>query len=187
LAERYEVILVFTRSADYVFNANAARIPQKQPDKRAYKGPKKGQLSGHPLGAHPTNVWDIGTVKNGSPDRKACGDHPAPFPVKLVKRLIMLYSMPGDVIGDPFCGSGSSCVGAIETGRSYTGADILYEDMRNERLSRVAPDLVSELTGVTDKSVAVWNAEARPITLDAIDKNAFMSENSIADLFGDAI
>lgn len=75
LAERYETALVMSKGEPTVFNANAARIPQKQPDKRAYKGPNKGQLSGHPLGAWPTNVW---TIPNCGANRDN-GDHPAPY------------------------------------------------------------------------------------------------------------
>ena len=185
LSERYETVLVFTRGDQSVFNPNAARQPQKQPEKRAYKGKNKGQLSGHPLGAHPSNVWtDIGTVKSNSVDRKDCGNHPAPFPIKLVKRLILLYSLPGDLVGDPFCGSGSTSVGAFETGRAFTGADLLYEDLREDRLSRLAPDLITPLTGITDRSVAAWMAEAKPKNNEACVENSNLTEGEIEDLFG---
>jgi hypothetical protein len=125
-------------------------------------------LSGHPLGAHPSNVWsDIGTVKNNSADRADCGDHPAPFPVKLAKRLILLYSKPGMLVGDAFCGTGTTCVAAKETGRNFIGADILYEDLRAARLAKVEPDIVSMLPGVTDESLAIWQAEAKANTAQA--------------------
>jgi DNA modification methylase len=56
---RYEVIMWFTKSDDYVFNLDDVRVPSKYPGKRYYKGPKKGQISGNPLGKNPSDIWDI--------------------------------------------------------------------------------------------------------------------------------
>jgi len=53
--------------------------------------------------------------------------HPAPFPVELPYRLIQLYTFKGDLILDPFCGSGSTCIAAIKAGRHYIGYDIKEE------------------------------------------------------------
>jgi site-specific DNA-methyltransferase (adenine-specific) len=49
--------------------------------------------------------------------------HPAPFPVELPYRLIQLYTFEGDVVLDPFCGSGTTCVAALKTDRHYIGFD----------------------------------------------------------------
>ena len=49
--------------------------------------------------------------------------HPAPFPVDLPYRLIQLYTFEGDVVLDPFCGSGTTCVAALTTNRHYIGFD----------------------------------------------------------------
>lgn len=50
--------------------------------------------------------------------------HPAPFPIELPYRLIQLYTFKGEVILDPFCGSGQTCIAAIKSGRHYIGYDI---------------------------------------------------------------
>lgn len=50
--------------------------------------------------------------------------HPAPFPIDLPYRLIQLYTFEGDVVLDPFCGSGSACIAAVEAGRHFIGYDI---------------------------------------------------------------
>jgi modification methylase len=50
--------------------------------------------------------------------------HPAPFPVELAERLIKMFSFAGDVVLDPFLGSGSTAVAAIETGRHSIGIEI---------------------------------------------------------------
>ena len=60
---RHEAILWFTKSENYTFNLDAVRIPSKYPDKKHFKGPRKGQLSGNPLGKNPGDVWDIPNVK----------------------------------------------------------------------------------------------------------------------------
>ena len=63
--------------------------------------------------------------------------HPAPFPVELPHRLINLYSYEGDVILDPFCGSGTTCIAAIQNNRNYIGYDIKkdYIDLAKRRIS----------------------------------------------------
>lgn len=53
--------------------------------------------------------------------------HPAPFPVELPYRLIQLYTYEGEVILDPFIGSGQTAIAAITTGRHYVGYDIEEE------------------------------------------------------------
>jgi site-specific DNA-methyltransferase (adenine-specific) len=49
--------------------------------------------------------------------------HPAPFPIELPYRLIQLYTFKDEVVLDPFCGSGSTCIAALKTGRHYIGYD----------------------------------------------------------------
>jgi len=62
--------------------------------------------------------------------------HPAPFPEELPRRLIHLYSFRGDLILDPFCGSGTTCLAARKAGRHYVGYEIekAYLDLALERL-----------------------------------------------------
>ncbi|MDI6870856.1 MAG: site-specific DNA-methyltransferase [Bacillota bacterium] len=67
------------------------------------------------------SVWDI-----PAESAKKVG-HPAPFPVELAERVIKVFSYKGDVILDPFNGSGTTCVAAIRHGRHYVGYDISPE------------------------------------------------------------
>ncbi len=62
--------------------------------------------------------------------------HPAPFPEELPLRLIQLYSFKGDIILDPFMGSGTTAVSAIKSERKFVGYDIsqAYIDLAENRL-----------------------------------------------------
>jgi DNA modification methylase len=57
--------------------------------------------------------------------------HPAPFPEELPRRLIQLYTFEGDVVLDPFCGSGTTCVAARKSQRHYIGYEINPEYAQN--------------------------------------------------------
>lgn len=162
LAERYETILIFSKGEPRVFNPNPVRTPQKQPGKRAFKGPNKGNLSGHPFGSHPTNVWQIGNVGHNHPE-KTFGPHPAQMPGEVARRTILLYTNPGDLVSDVFEGSGTTHVECKKLHRAFVGCDLFYEDLRQKRLANVAPEMVCQLPGVTDESLAVWQAEAREV------------------------
>jgi site-specific DNA-methyltransferase (adenine-specific) len=87
--------------------------------------------------------------------------------LELARRAVLLYSMPGDLVIDPFSGSGTTHVACRETGRSFSGCDLFYEDIRAKRLASVEPDLVSHLPGVSDETLAVWQAEARRVDAPA--------------------
>lgn len=117
---RHEVVLWFTKSDRYTFNLDAVRIPPKYPAKRAYRGPRVGSYSCHPLGKNPEDVWDIPNV-NGRHVEKT--DHPCQFPVALAERLVLALTNKGGVVFDPFCGSGSAGVAAAIHSRRFWGAD----------------------------------------------------------------
>ena len=130
---RHETILWFTKSDDYYFNLDPVRIPQKYPNKRHFKGPNKGLLSGNPLGKNPSDVWDIPNVKSNHVEKTI---HPCQFPVELVERLILALTKEGDLVYDPFMGVGTTAVAALRYKRRVAGADIekKYLEVAKERL-----------------------------------------------------
>jgi adenine-specific DNA-methyltransferase len=121
---RYEVILWYTKSDNYVFNLDDVRIPSKYPGKRHFKGPKTGQLSGNPKGKNPEDVWDIPNVKSNHVEKT---EHPCQFPVGLVERLVLALTNEDDLVFDPFAGVGSAGVAAAIHHRRFWGAEILPE------------------------------------------------------------
>lgn len=69
--------------------------------------------------------------------------HPAPFPLELPRRLIQLYSFENDVILDPFCGSGTTCLSAFKSNRYYVGYD-LNENYIKLAEKRLEPHLMQQ-------------------------------------------
>lgn len=80
------------------------------------------------------SVWTFSSVS-----AKRIG-HPAPFPEELPHRLIQLYTFVGDVVLDPFCGSGTTCLSALKSERHYIGYDIeeKYIELATERIKAYA-------------------------------------------------
>lgn len=118
---RHETILWFTKSDEYTFNLDDVRVPSKYPNKKHFKGPNKGKLSGNPLGKNPEDVWDIPNVKSNHVEKTA---HPCQFPVGLVERLVLALTDEGDSVLDPYLGVGSSAIAAIKNDRNAFGCDL---------------------------------------------------------------
>lgn len=78
-----------------------------------------------------TDLWEI------APESATRVGHPAPFPVELPTRLIELYTYEGDVVLDPFVGSGSAAVAAVRTRRHHLGfdTDATYVEIANRRVA----------------------------------------------------
>lgn len=134
---RYETIIWFTKSDKYYFNLDPIRVPQKYPNKKYFKGDKKGKLSGNPLGKNPSDVWDIPNVKSNHIEKT---EHPCQFPVALVERLVLSMTEEGDLVVDPFIGVGTTAVATFLHNRKIAGADIekKYLNIAAERLQRLS-------------------------------------------------
>lgn len=65
--------------------------------------------------------------------------HPAPFPLALAERVVQLYSYADDLVVDPFCGAGTTCVAAAKGGRRWVGydTDAAYLDLARRRIDRL--------------------------------------------------
>lgn len=114
LSGRHETILWATKGSEYRFNLDPIRVPQKYPQKRYFKGPRKGELSGNPLGKNPGDVWDIPNVKHNHPEKTA---HPCQYPESIVERLVLALTNEGDLVLDPYAGSGTTGVAALRLNR----------------------------------------------------------------------
>lgn len=151
---RYETIIWFTKSRDYVFNLDSVRVPQKYPGKKHFKGPKAGQYSCNPLGKNPGDLWVIPNVKSNHIEKTI---HPCQFPVELIERLVLSMSNEDDWVFDPFLGTGTTIIAAVRHNRRGVGAELhgQYADIARERVRR-------ELNGTL---------KTRPMTRPVYDPN----------------
>lgn len=137
LSPRYETVLWFTKTDDYVFDVDPIRVPQKYPGKKAFRGPRAGQYVCNPLGKNPGDVWEIPNVKSAHPEKT---EHPCQFPVELIERLVLALTKPRDLVVDPYCGVGSALVAALKHGRRAAGSDLSrrYVEIARERIEALA-------------------------------------------------
>lgn len=138
---RHETIMWFTKTDNYFFNLDPVRIPQKYPNKRYFKGNKKGELSCNPNGKNPSDVWDIPNVKNNHVEKT---EHPCQFPVGLVERLVLSMTKENDIVLDPFVGSGSSFVASLLHNRKCAGSE-MEEKYINIAKNRIQKTLNAEI------------------------------------------
>ena len=143
---RYESILWFSKSDDYIFNLDPVRVPSKYPGKRHYKGGKKGQPSCNPKGKNPSDIWellmkdfdsclwDIPNVKSNHPEKTI---HPCQYPIELIERLVLSMTEKNGIVLDPFMGVGSALLAALLHNRKAIGIDKELEYFEITR-SRIA-------------------------------------------------
>ena len=115
LRDYHEYILVFSKES---YSKNKAQTKRDTIDKDDFIQWTK-------------SIWTFPAV-----NAKRIG-HPAPFPIELPHRLINLYSYEGDVVLDPFCESGTTCIAALQNKRNYIVYDINedYIKLSQKRIS----------------------------------------------------
>lgn len=94
-------------------------LMQRKPG--GYRQPTETQRSESRIGKEEFDRWfqQIWNITGASTKQ-----HPAPFPLELATRLVRMFSFSGDTVLDPFCGSGTTMVAALRTGRNSIGIDI---------------------------------------------------------------
>jgi len=145
LSPRNEKLLWYVKNPEaYTFNLDAIRDPDvKYPHQK-----KRGKLRCNTIGKNPSDVWQIAKVTSGesraSPERTP---HPAQFPLDLVNRLVLGSSNVGDLVLDPFIGSGTVAVSCLSHGRRVLGIEInpAYCEMAASRIRRLLADRRSRL------------------------------------------
>ena len=118
---------------NYTFDLDAVRDPNvKYPNQK-----KNGKLKCNPLGKNPTDVWLFPKVTSGTNrSAKERTPHPAQFPLAVIERIVKACSNPGDVVLDPFMGSGTTAEAALKNGRMAVGFEIRpdYIDIARRRI-----------------------------------------------------
>ncbi|MBW4466380.1 MAG: site-specific DNA-methyltransferase [Pegethrix bostrychoides GSE-TBD4-15B] len=139
-----EQIWFGTVSERYTFNLEAVKLKRRviAPYTNATGDPKDWQRypSGNYRLTHPSNLWTDLTVPFWSMSENT--DHPTQKPEKLLAKIILASSQPGELVFDPFLGAGTTSVVAKKTGRSYVGIELdpLYCCISDKRLARAEQD-----------------------------------------------
>ena len=99
-------------------------------------GGKKAQM--HPFGTLASDVWtDIHRIRHN----KRRDEHPCQLPIHLLERIVLMSSNPGDIILDPFVGTGTTVIAAKRLGRRFIGIDLdaTYVQIATEKVAREKP------------------------------------------------
>ena len=132
----HESFLHFRKSKKFTFNTDDVRVPygnhtlkypeHPQDETSQYsKGSGKNHLwQPHPGGAKPRDVLEVPTTCNGMHEKTP---HPTQKPEELLRKILLASSDPGDMVIDPFLGSGTTAVVAEQLKRKWKGCDISTE------------------------------------------------------------
>jgi site-specific DNA-methyltransferase (adenine-specific) len=133
----HESILHFRKSKQFTFNIDDVRIPYgnhtlKYPEHPQAETSQYGKGSDgkdriwqpHPKGAKPKDVVEIPTTCNGMHEKTP---HPTQKPEELLRKIVLASSNPGDLVIDPFLGSGTTAVVAEQLKRKWKGCDLSLE------------------------------------------------------------
>lgn len=130
LSGRWEAVLWFVKDINnYVFNLDAVRVPYLTNDKRI-----KG------VGRNPTDVWYFDRINNVT-KKKLQINHPCVYPDAMIERIVKMSSYPGDLVMDPFVGSGTTMRVAKILNRNSIGVEINpeFEKIIRKRLQMENP------------------------------------------------
>lgn len=144
----HESILHLRKSNQFTINIDDVRVPygrhslkypvhpQAETSQFGNGGKRKDIWTPHPLGAKPRDVLEVPTTCNGMSEKTP---HPTQKPEELLRKLILASSNEGDVILDPFSGSGTTLVVAEQLGRRWLGCELSdeYNEWAIQRLESV--------------------------------------------------
>lgn len=122
---RNEKFLWYVKDKDlYTFNLDDVRDPNvKYPNQK-----KNGKIRVNSLGKNPTDVWQFAKVTSGANrSSKERTNHPAQFPESVIDRVIKASSNKGDIVFDPFVGSGTTAIVALRNGRKCVAIEVSKE------------------------------------------------------------
>jgi site-specific DNA-methyltransferase (adenine-specific) len=111
---KHELAWCYSKGERFLFNGDDVRVPRKMTS-----NPRTGQP--YTNGTIPTCVWE---KNNHTTSDDFCGWHPTSKNLDILTRMITAYTNPGDLVCDPFSGSGSTAIAALRAGRSFTGTEL---------------------------------------------------------------
>lgn len=142
-------------------------------------GGKKDQM--HPFGALISDVWtDIHRIRHNV--RR--DEHPCQLPIPILERIVLMSTDPGDIVLDPFLGTGTTAIAAKTLGRRFIGIDIgpEYAEIAGEKLAKVQESVyqgvyVSYFLGKIQSIRDVDATKIFPPQLNSVEKKRLRAEN----------
>lgn len=150
--QMFEYMFVFSKGAPKTTNISLRERSNKCEDKRTYRKKKfsrnqDGEFNENDYYVKEMvpdyNVWDFYVGWGNTTKDDVAFEHPAIFPEELAKRHIESWTNEGDLVYDPFMGSGTTSKMSITTNRNYIGSELSQEycDIESKRLSQIQPKL----------------------------------------------
>jgi len=141
----YEMVLVLRKGDNPKFNKDAVREPydaetiQKYLRDKRYKD-KEARLGHLKAGKYSTNIIRVPSLKGSSNEK--CG-HPSQKPLELITKLVACSTDKDDIVLDPFLGSGTTAVAAVNMGRNWIGIEknSEYVEIAQKRLDEIGIQL----------------------------------------------
>ena len=158
----HESLLVLRKSRRYTMNLDAVRVPYRKNTLRYPSRPREGNgwddWSPNPLGAKPKDVLEIPTPGSGLDEKT---EHPAQKPEELLRKIILAASREGEIVLDPFSGSGTTLAAARQLGRKWVGCEICadYNELARRRIDFPATRKTVEEWIEFDKAQAARRAK----------------------------
>lgn len=148
--DAFEYCYLFVKSKDYKFDSTKCLVPSTSKNLEAEKrrnGKKASSVTnGSGMSMHNRYASDMVRPSNviSLPTDNSNHEHPATFPLQLPKFFIKILTDVGDVVFDPFCGSGTTLVAAKQLKRHYIGTDVVsrYVDISEDRLRKTQVPLL---------------------------------------------
>ena len=131
---KHDTILVYTRSDDYIFNADAIREPYNPSTVRTFASSKKagfGKVPDLARGKIPEDWWYFPVVARLHNERTG---YPTQKPEAMLERILLASSSPGGLVADFFCGSGTFPLVAGRHGRRFLACDAIWRAVHTTRL-----------------------------------------------------
>jgi site-specific DNA-methyltransferase (adenine-specific) len=169
--DAWERCLHFTKQKDFAMYQDEVKVPMgdwrhsrlknlSETDKRRDNSKVRsgfGKNISHWIGrdmAYPTNVLNLATECSNK-------NHSAAFPVALPNWFIRLFTQPGDLVMDPFMGSGTTAVACTQIGRDYLGIELRpeYVEIAKARLATLEPDMFTTLK-IAEKKAQKYGRES---------------------------
>ena len=147
----HEYMFLLSKSERYFFDSEAMKEPA------AYSGPPKpGRQAQTAYTGLPVHTGQLGVSNDGTRNRRSVwtvatrpykGAHFATFPPALIEPCILAGSRPGDIVLDPFMGSGTTAAVALQHGRQYLGCELNpeYGPLQDERVAKASPAVVPQM------------------------------------------